>query len=107
VNNKIEFINLFKDSMLGLLGMFIGLILLNESISSKTALKYAAFAIVVGPITRIIINQYPTQNDLNHVIVVVSGLFGFFIFKGLMVMVIRFSKNPIKTIKDIKTQVKK
>lgn len=107
MNNKIDFFNFFRDSSLGLVGMVAGLMVINESISYKTAIKYAVFAIIVGPITRIMITHYPTSDDLAHIAVVCAGLFGFFIFKGLMVLAVKFSTNPIRTIKDIKKQVKK
>lgn len=102
MNNKIDYINLMRDSGLSLIGVVAGLSVIVESITLKVAIKYATFAIICGPVTRSILNQYPTELDYQHAIIILVGLFGFFIFKGLMIVALKFSRNPLKTISDIK-----
>lgn len=101
MNDKLDLIAMIKASGFSFMGFSAGMIALNERITIKTAVHYALFAIICGPITRIVLTQTPTIVDFRQIILLCAGAFGFFIFKGVMFIFLKWSKNPLKVISEV------
>ena len=104
--DKNVIVELAQVAGFGLLGCVAGFVTFAERISAVLALKYAFFSIICGPITYYILENTIDYNAYKHVGAIGAGYAGFFVFKGLSIILLRFSNYPVKTLESIVELIK-
>lgn len=99
-------IELAEAAGFGLLGCVAGFLIFADRISALLALRYALFAVICGPITYYILDQTVDYSAFKHVGAIGAGYAGFFIFKGISVVLLKFSLTPIKTLEAMAQIIK-
>lgn len=88
-------------SGLGFLGCVAGFMSFADRIGLKMAIRYAFFALLSGPVIYYLLEHSIDYNAYKHIGAIFAGFGGFFIFKGLGVLLIRFSDKPVITLDSI------
>ena len=101
MNEKGLIIELIQAAGFGFLGCVAGFVTFADRISAILALRYAIFAIICGPITYYILDQTIDYSAYKHIGAIGAGYAGFFIFKGISVILWRFSTRPVKTLTEL------
>ena len=101
MSDKTVLIDLAQGVGAGLLGYVAGLATFADKISLKLALRYAVFAMISGPLAFYMLDQTAGYSGFKHMGAIAFGYAGFFLFKGLSVVLLRFSVAPIKTFASI------
>ena len=91
----------------GFLGCVAGFMTFAERIGFLLALRYAVFAIICGPIAYYILDNTVAYSTYKHVGAIGAGYGGFFVFKGISVLLFRFSVKPVVTAESIVELFKK
>ena len=92
----------------GLIGLVFGLITYPETLRVGVALKYAVSAVLTGSVAYHFIthSEYETLIAWVYVITIASSWASFFLVKGLTLILVRFSRNPIKVFADLRSGFK-
>tara|TARA_R110002051_G_scaffold64020_1_gene116599 strand:- start:973 stop:1305 length:333 start_codon:yes stop_codon:yes gene_type:complete len=86
---------------LGFLGCVGGFMTFADRIGFKLAVRYALFALICGPFFYYLLDNSINYNTYKHIGAIAAGFGGFFVFKGVGVVLMRFSNKPVITAKDI------
>ena len=92
---------LAQASGFGFLGCVAGFMTFAERIGFLLALRYAVFAVICGPIAFYILDNTVDYSTYKHVGAIGAGYGGFFVFKGISVLLFRFSTKPVITAESI------
>jgi len=106
VIDKTLIIELVEAAGFSLIGVVSGFVIFADRISALLALRYALFAVICGPITYYILDNTINYSSYKHVGAIGAGYAGFFIFKGISIILLRFADKPIKTLESIFNLIK-
>ncbi len=97
---KNSIVILLQGGALGFVGLIVGFCTIVDSISISTAFRYTVVAVISGALAFYLVGE-SIYEEYDYLIAIMSGWAFFFIAKGISVLLMRFSKFPIRTWKEI------
>lgn len=94
-----------QGGALGFVGLIVGFCTIVDSISISTAFRYTVVAVISGALAFYLVGE-SIYEQYDYVIAIAAGWCFFFVAKGLSVLLMRFSKYPVKTWKEVKEAIK-